>query len=93
MIRSLFERVVLFALPFVAYGVWLLLARLRPPAPVRPHPWLWLSAAGLVLVAASLFVWRFAGGEPTTGTYVAPQMVNGKIVPGYVIPAPRKKTQ
>ena len=91
MTRTIFERLLLFALPFIAYGVWLLLARLRPPAPSRRHPWMLLVIAGLVLVAASFLLWRETSVEPTTGLYVAPHVVNGKIVPGYVIPAPQKK--
>ncbi len=91
MIRSLFERVVLFALPFLLYGVYLLALRLRPQA-VRPAtPWTWLIVAGLSLVAVSFIVLGFIEGEPITGTYVAPHVVNGRIVPGYVVPAPEKK--
>ncbi len=91
MIRSLIERMALFALPFLLYGVYLVSLRLRPQA-VRPAtPWNWLIIAGLSLVAVSFLVVGFLEGEPITGTYVAPHVVNGRIVPGYVAPAPEKK--
>jgi len=88
MIRNVIERLALFALPFVLYGGYLLLLRLNPQ-PVtaqRQHPWTILIIVGLSLFALSFVVWGITEGEPTTGTYVAPHMVNGKIVPGYVAP-------
>lgn len=90
MTRSILERVLLFALPFAIYGVYLLLLRLHPARGRPPTPWTWLFAAGLSLVALSFLVWRFVDSEPITGLYVAPHVVNGKVVPGYVEPAPEK---
>ena len=90
MSRIVLERLTLFAVPFVIYAVFVLLQRLRPPTPARAHPWALLSIAGLVLFALSFLIWGITAGEPTTGTYVAPHLDNGKIVPGYVVP-PEKK--
>ncbi len=91
MTREILERLLLFAVPFLLYGAYLLLLRLRPQAPTdRSHPWTLLFIAGLSLFALSFLVWGLTAGEPTTGTYVAPHMVNGKIVPGYVEPAEHK---
>ncbi|MEJ1967290.1 MAG: DUF6111 family protein [Rhizomicrobium sp.] len=92
MTRTIIERLALFALPFLLYGGYLLLLRLAPPAPpgTRRHPWTLLTIAGLSLFALSFVVWGFSDGEPTTGTYVAPHLVNGHVVPGYVQP-PEKK--
>ena len=84
MIRTLIIRVSLFALPFVLYALYLLTARIRPAAPARPHPWMPLTVAGLILVVLSFLVWGLTEGEPTGGVYVAPNLVNGKIVPGHV---------
>jgi hypothetical protein len=84
--RQIIERLILVALPFIAYGAYLAVLRLWPPGPPRAHPWTWLFAAGLALFAASFIVWGITEGEPTTGTYVAPHVVNGKVVPGYVVP-------
>jgi len=93
MTRIILERLLLFAVPFVLYACYLLLLRLAPaPVPgVRRHPWTLLVIAGLSLFALSFVVWGITEGEPTTGTYVAPHVVNGKIVPGYVAPEEKKK--
>ena len=90
MTRIVLERLVLFVVPFILYGGYLLLLRLFPPQPARSHPWTILVIAGLSLFALSFIVWGLAGGEPTTGTYVAPHVVNGKVVPGYVKPLETK---
>ncbi|HEX4303308.1 MAG TPA: DUF6111 family protein [Rhizomicrobium sp.] len=90
MTREILERLTLFALPFLLYGLYLSLLRLRPTQPARSHPWTILTIIGLSLFAASFIVWGFTEGEPTTGTYVAPHVENGRVVPGYVIP-PEKK--
>ncbi len=84
MIRMVLERMVLFALPFAlfAFYVWVLRRPLRAPRP--DTPWFWLTAAGLVLVILSFFYAGLTEGESTEGVYVAPQYVNGKIVPGHV---------
>jgi hypothetical protein len=93
MTRTILERLLLFAVPFALYGGYLLLLRLvpAPPPDTRRHPWTLLVIAGLSLFALSFVVWGFTEGEPTTGTYVAPHVVNGKIVPGYVEPDQKKK--
>jgi hypothetical protein len=88
MTRIILERLLLFAVPFALYGVYLLLMRLRPPSGAAPiTPWTILFISGLSLFALSFVVWGFTEGEPTVGRYVAPHLVNGKIVPGYVQPA------
>jgi hypothetical protein len=90
MTRIILERMVLFVVPFAVYGGYLLLLQLFPPQPVRNHPWTILFIAGLSLFAISFIVWGFTDGDPTTGTYVAPHLVNGKVVPGYVKPLESK---
>ena len=84
MIRIVLERMVLFALPFMLFAayVWLFKKRLELPRP--DTPWFWLTASGLVLVILSFFYAGFTEGETTQGVYVAPQYVNGKIVPAHV---------
>ena len=91
MSRIILERLLLFGVPFVVYGAYLMLLRLRPSSPTAPAtPWTILFIAGLSLFALSFIVWGITEGEPTTGTYVAPHVVNGRIVPGYVEPAEKK---
>ncbi|HUJ04397.1 MAG TPA: DUF6111 family protein [Rhizomicrobium sp.] len=84
MIRFLLERWVFFAVPFAIWGLYVLLMyharRLPPPR----TPWTALFIAGLAMVAASFIYLGLTEGYPTKGTYVAPHVVNGKIVPGTV---------
>ncbi|MGZ5998484.1 MAG: DUF6111 family protein [Rhizomicrobium sp.] len=92
MTRIILERMLLFVVPFALYGIYLLLMRMRPPQPsTQSTPWTMLFIAGLSLFALSFVIWGFTEGEPTTGRYVAPHVVNGKIVPGYVQPAEKRQ--
>ena len=88
MIRTMGLRLLLIALPFALYGLYLLLIRLTPATRSRPHPWTWLFITGLTLFAASFVVWGLTEGETTKGVYVAPHVVNGRIVPGHVETGP-----
>lgn len=86
MTRILASRVFLFLLPFAVYYGFFLLSRRKPGREIAQ--WLWLSIAGLILVAAS-FVWLgLTQGDTTAGRYVPPHMENGKIVPGHVEKTP-----
>jgi hypothetical protein len=92
MTRIILERLTLFAVPFALYGLYLVLMRLRPPpSTARNTPWTLLFIAGLSLFALSFIIWGITEGEPTTGRYVAPHVVNGEVVPGYVQPAEKRR--
>ena len=92
MTRVILERLLLFAIPFVLYGFYLLLLQMRPaPSTVRATPWTPLLIAGLSLFALSFVIWGLTEGEPTNGRYIAPHMVNGQVVPGYVQPAEKSR--
>jgi hypothetical protein len=92
MTRIILERLLLFAVPFALYAIYVALMQLRPPAAtVRQTPWTMLFIAGLSLFALSFIVWGITEGEPTTGRYVAPHLVNGTVVPGYVQPDGKPK--
>jgi hypothetical protein len=83
MIREVGERALLFLVPFAIYGVYLLLVlRQRPTRP--PTPWALLFIVGLVLFVASFIYVGLTEGETTKGVYVAPHVVNGKVIPGHV---------
>ncbi|HEY2446445.1 MAG TPA: DUF6111 family protein [Rhizomicrobium sp.] len=84
MIRVVLTRTLLFLLPFVLYGVWLLLIRLREKTPGPHTPWTGLVVAGLALVAASFVFVGLTEGESTSGVYVPPHVEHGRIVPGHV---------
>ncbi|HSZ12004.1 MAG TPA: DUF6111 family protein [Rhizomicrobium sp.] len=83
MTRVLAIRALLFAVPFAIYGLYLILLRYRKVE--RPEtPWPQLFVAGLALVAASFVYLGLTEGETTSGHYVAPKVVDGRIVPGHV---------
>jgi hypothetical protein len=84
MIRIVLLRALLFAVPFVIYGSYLLLARARSIVPAHDTPWTWLFVAGLSLVAASFVYVGLTEGGSTQGLYVPPHTVNGKVVPGHI---------
>jgi hypothetical protein len=86
MIRVLALRAFLFAVPFAIYGAYLLLSRARSIVPTHDTPWTVLFISGLALVVASFLYLGLTEGESTHGRYVAPHVVNGKIVPGHVEP-------
>jgi hypothetical protein len=56
---------------------------------LRGLPWIWLVPAGVALVAIVLVLipLHFGGGD--AGVYVPPTIVDGKLVPGHVVPAPK----
>jgi len=84
MIRMVLERMVLFALPFALFVLYVTMVHKRQGRPRPDTPWIWLSAAGLLLVIASFLYVGLTEGETTKGVYVPPQYVGGKIVPGHV---------
>jgi hypothetical protein len=49
-------------------------------------PWVWLAGAGALLLALVLFVVTVGFGTAQQGAYVAPQWLNGRIVPGHIVP-------
>ena len=89
MIAQLVRYLVLFFLPFLAYGAWLVIARRRSAAHRSEPGWsdaplLWLTVAGFVLVLAGLAVLGLNQGDEPGGTYVPSRIENGEIVPGEV---------
>lgn len=53
-------------------------------------PWVWLAAAGAILLAVVLVTVTVGFGTAQQGVYVAPRYVNGHIVPGHIDPAAPK---
>ena len=94
--RVLFQIVFPILLPALLYALWLAAERRRLEAAgggARSRwaeaPWLWLLAlgvffAGIIAVALALF-----GGESIEGNYVPPQIKDGQVVPGHVVPPSR----
>lgn len=91
--RILLQVVIPILLPALLYTLWLLAERRRFEAAggrAQPRwaeaPWLWLAVlgvffAGVITIALALF-----GGESIIGEYVPPQIKDGRIVPGHVVP-------
>jgi hypothetical protein len=79
---------VLPAALYVAWAASIGRAELTGTAnPWRDMPWTWLLIAGAVLVVMVVIVVVQFGGA-REGTYVAPHVEKGVIVPGHVEPAP-----
>ncbi len=89
MIRMLLIYVLPLALPLLAWLVWRrFIVPPSVPGDMRDEPWHWLALAGVVLMAATLGVfalWGESGGEGDI--YVAPRLIDGKVVPGHHVPA------
>ncbi len=82
--------VLLFLLPFVAYAIWLAIARRR----LRGHenepgwrdaPLVWLTAAGLVLVLGGFVVAAIYDGADAGCAYVPSRMVDGQLIPAQLV--------
>ena len=89
MIRRLLYETLLFLAPFALYFVYWRLAPVRAGADgasARSHPWNYLFAAGLALVALSFLVLGVTEGAGQRGTYIPPHVENGSVVPGQVVP-------
>jgi hypothetical protein len=52
----------------------------------RGFPWIWLTLAGVALVAVVVALVVQFDDSRTPGTYVPPRVENGEIVPGHVVP-------
>ena len=83
MTRAVVQGLVLFLLPFVLFGVYLVIRRRNPL--IWTH-WsnqsLWLTIVGLSFVIASLVATGLFA-ERQTGTYVPTHVENGRVVPGH----------
>jgi hypothetical protein len=49
-------------------------------------PWVWLAAAGTVLLVIVLFVVNVHFGSPEQGVYIPPRVENGQLIPGHIEP-------
>jgi hypothetical protein len=86
MIRYGLTEILLFATPFVLYGVFLWATR---AGVMDPEAWpvsrlVWLAAAALALMAGSFIYFANFTGAPPGANYVPAHMENGKFVPGTV---------
>jgi hypothetical protein len=83
MTRAVVQGLVLFLLPFVLFGTYLVIRRRNP---LLWSHWssqsLWLTIVGLIFVIISLIATSFVD-ERQTGTYVPSHVENGRLIPGH----------
>ena len=85
MLRIALIDILLFSLPFLLYGAYMVLARGAEPASLWENaPIVWLAAAGCGLfLAAMATLISFSGGQPG-GIYHPPSIQDGVIKPGNI---------
>lgn len=85
MFRIALIDVLMFSLPFLIYGAYMLLAKGVAPADIwQAAPFFWLLAAGcLLLLITMATLISFSGGKPG-GTYHPPSFEDGVIKPGTI---------
>ena len=88
MLRKLFTIALPLLLPFLLYWAYLSLARRRATAAGGPSrwqdaPWIWMAAAGVVLMIASLAAFGLSSGVKPGTRLIPPTVVDGKIVPSH----------
>ncbi len=90
MLRVMFSVVLPLLLPTVLYGLWALAFNRQGASAdttLRALPWAWLAVAGVGLAAIVLVAVVQIGGIGE-GTYVAPHVERGTLIPGHVVPGP-----
>lgn len=83
MLRVVFIHLLFFALPFAAYGFWLMVTRRSANAQDwRDAPMLWLTIAGGAMVIVSFIVLASFEDNTPDGGYTPLQYKDGQLVPG-----------
>ena len=85
MLRIALIDILLFLLPFVIYGVYMVSIKGVAPATLwqgAPVFWLLTAGVGLLLVVMAMVI-QFSGGKPG-GVYHPPSLENGVIRPGEI---------
>ena len=91
MLRVFLTIVLPLVLPTAIYVGWLaLLHRSAGGEPVRLSalPFVWLAAAGVLLLALVLVIVTVHFGEPAAGLYVPPRYEGGRVLPPELQPVP-----
>ena len=85
MLKKFLTIVLPLALPFILYGIYLLVERSREDGPRwRRAPVLALTGVGVALMATVLIAVRFWDEEVATDNYHPPRFEDGRIVPSRI---------
>ncbi|MDJ0931585.1 DUF6111 family protein [Breoghania sp.] len=83
MLRIIVVHLLLFLLPFIGYGMWLMIVRRSASAENwRDAPTLWLSLVGGVIVIVNLITLASFENENADATYTSMEYKDGELVPG-----------
>lgn len=85
MLRIALIDILLFSLPFLVYGAYMILVKGVSPASLwqgAPILWLLVAGCGLLLVTMAALI-QFSGGKPG-GIYHPPSLEDGVIKPGEI---------
>lgn len=87
--RIFLHAVLPFLLPTIVFVLWVIFSQRHdheqsPVERISGGPWFWLLVSGFVLFSAGLGYLAMEGEEPG-GTYEAPRLEDGKIVPGRIV--------
>jgi hypothetical protein len=85
MARLIIQYLLPLLLPFLLYLGYASLTREKRAGWLDDLPWIPLSIAGLVLLAATLTTWSLLSGAAPDTVYVPPHMEDGRIVPGHAV--------
>jgi uncharacterized protein DUF6111 len=85
MLRIALIDVLLFALPFIIYGVYMVTVKQASPASLwQQAPVFWLLAAGCGLLLATMATLIHFSGRNVGGVYHPPAIEDGVIKPGEI---------
>jgi hypothetical protein len=89
MLRVVLTIILPLLLPTAIYVAWVVAMQWSEQGePLRwaALPWIWLAAAGALVLGVVLFAVTVHFGEPETGRYVPPRYEDGRVVPSHIEP-------
>lgn len=92
MARILFQVIFPIVLPALLYALWMTAERRRADAEGAEKrswssaPWIWLLALGVLFAGVIAVAVALLGGDPAGGVYVPPELRDGRVIPGHVVP-------